>query len=302
MRHTILFTMAIIPSLAVAQVWCPPGAQWHDGFSYATSNGYNVRTYAGDSAVGGYNAQRISGESLWFTWDPTPQYHNNVLQDVFTRIENGILFIWHSQGGFYPPYWDTLAWFGAVPGDHWQVLEPEDFGCTCSYTVIDTGHISISSMSLRYVRTTTDCPWPGPAEPTFIERIGSVHGIFLDECQTGDPDTTLRCYEDVDMSYVTGIASACDLVVNMEEWGSTLPFTLTPDPANNALELRIVSPSPRALRLELLDASGRRHAAVVIPMGTSSHRISTTGLASGLHVARVCNADGSCWTVKWAKE
>lgn len=104
------------------------------------------------------------------------------------------------------------------------------------------------------------------------------------------------------MSYVTGIASACDLVVDMQEPASIAPFMLTQDPASDGIELRFFPAALGDLWLTLLDASGRIQSNMLIPKGTSTQRISTTGFASGVHMAWVCDADNGCWAVKWVKE
>lgn len=283
------------------QEWCPQGATWYFGFEGPTFNGYNKHIYVGDSVLWGQLSQKILNETHYFTWSPTPQYFTYTTLDL-TRTEDGVLYLWHGQGGFYPPYWDTLAWFGAAPGDYWRVLQPEDFGCDCQFTVLDTGHADLSGLSLRYVNTAvegSDCPsYP----QTFIERIGSLQGIFFGECGYGWPDTTMRCYADIDMNYTTGIVSSCDLISGMQELASLAPFTLTQDPASDALELRFFSPTTSELRLILLDMSSRAHEEASISRGTTVHRISTTGLASGMFVVRVCDAGSGRWAVKWVKE
>jgi hypothetical protein len=96
---------------------------------------------------------------------------------------------------------------------------------------------------------------------------------------------------------------ACDtahIVLGLEELTAAPPFALVQQ--ENALELRFNAPTATELRLGLLDASGRIHAEAFIPRGVTVHRIGTTGLASGLHVVRVCDAGRGCWAVKWVKE
>jgi hypothetical protein len=274
--------------LLFAQQWCPPGAEWYEGFSYATSNGYHHRYYDGDSTVGGFLAKRVAGESHWYSWDP-PQYYDAVLPEMFTRVDDGILYIWHSQGGMFPPYWDTLAWFSAVPGDSWQVLQPEDFGCGCSYTVTDTGHVTLVGWSLRYVQTTTDCPWTGPAAPTFIERVGSMHGIFLDECQTGEPDTSLRCYQDLDLIYSTGIAPACDHVLDIDLGSIVATASIGPNPALDQIFIML----PATLQhgtVRLWDTTGR----IVFGSSplTSPMTIDISGLAQGAYECQILDRAG----------
>ncbi len=96
---------------------------------------------------------------------------------------------------------------------------------------------------------------------------------------------------------------ACDsvhIVLGLEELTAAPPFVLVQD--GHALELRFHSPTTTDFQLQLLDISGRVRAEALIPRGTTIHRIPSTGLASGVHLVRVCDAGRGCWTVKWVKE
>lgn len=96
---------------------------------------------------------------------------------------------------------------------------------------------------------------------------------------------------------------ACDtahIVLGLEEPTTAPPFVLVQ--VGGVLELRFFSPTTSSLQLNLVDASGRSLAEALIPRGTTIHRIPSTGLASGVHLVRVCDAGRGCWTVKWVKE
>lgn len=291
-----------------AQSWCPSSAAWYFDIQFGTTTGYALFAYNGDSVVGGRNAKVIDHEGHYFNSSTQVTNHYD-FPKVITALDSGVLYIWHGQGEWYEPYWDTLVWFGAVPGDYWEVLQPEDFSCSCGYTVTDTGHVNIAGLSLRYVQTTSDCVDLGLSvgleDPMFIERFGGVHDIFLDECQTPQLDTTLRCYQDVDITYMTTIAPTCDLIVGTGPGASSGPvplFTFFHDPVEAMCELRLGSPTTDDLRWQLLDASGRQHVEAIIPRGTSMHRIGTAGMAAGLYTLRVCDAKAGCQTVKWVRQ
>lgn len=305
----IKFALAIAFELCISwaslgQVWCPPDAQWHYQVQFGSTNGYDRFDYVADTNFNGKAAKLITGSGNYHDWHSAAIDHYN-LGSIFTAMENGVLYLWHGQGGLLPPYWDTLIWFSAIPGNHWDVLQPEDFACPCSYTVIDTGHITLAGMWLRYVQTSNDCGGPGNENPMFVERIGGFHGTFLDECQTGDTDTTLRCYQDDEITVITGIASTCNLIDGItvdQVLSPNAMFDAAPDEAGTTLELRFFSPTTSDLQLKLLDMSGRTLTESAIPRGATTYRISTTGLASGLHVVQVSDARNGCWAVKWVKE
>lgn len=260
MRGPLAYVLVLLPFLASAQQWCPPGATWHfsSGSDSGPYNGYVRNTYTGDTLFSGQNAQKIFIEWSYFTWTPTPYFEYSA-GTSFTYVQNEVLYCWYGPGGFPGPYWDTLIWFGAAPGDQWQVLQPGDFVCDCKYAVVDTGHTVIGGQSLRFVQTIMDCPdWLGLDSIRFVERIGSFRGLPWGECYIGAEDTILRCYEDVDMTLSTGIADSCDFINGLPSIRTTLDILLWPNPASDHLYISFRSTAPANGAFRLFDASGKQ--------------------------------------------
>lgn len=158
---------------AYAQAWCPPGATWHYGFATSNSNGYEKYTYMGDTVFNAVQYQLIAKEVHSYTQNP-PGYHVIQAPDIYMRLVDDVLM------GFGPRGLDTLVWFDAVPGDAWQVLQPEDSGCLCDQLVTDTGHVVLDGVSLRFLRTEVTSPFFECMSATrlFVERIGSYGSFF----------------------------------------------------------------------------------------------------------------------------
>lgn len=230
---------AVLPWLCPTlqgQVWCPPGATWHYGFNYPQYNGYYKYTYLGDTVIGGITETVIGKVGHFYMQDP-PGYHVVPEADVRTRMENGVLYIFHDPPGSQSgAAWDTLIWYSAVPGDHWQVLPPDDFECDIRFLVTDTGHAVLAGIGLRYVQTTVMEGGTALGTRRFLERIGSMLGTFRGECLEIYADTTLRCYQDIGMNYAPPNAPACDFISAIEEASvqAALVF-LFPNPGTDVL-------------------------------------------------------------------
>jgi len=213
---------------------------------------------------------------------------------------DGVLSIFHDPGIWINGYWDTLVWFGAGPGDRWEVLQPEDFLCPSFFTLTDTGHTEIAGESLHFVRTTIVSEGEEAPGPMFVERIGSVRGIFFGECGTGDPDTTLRCYSDVGMSYSTMIAPDCDLVDAIGEDGpQSRSIHVFPNPGTD--QVTITDPNGQWIeRVIVRDALGR----VCQEKTMRSDRVvlDVEALLSGCYTIQAFTEEGKQRTVQWIKQ
>ncbi len=284
-----------------AQTWCPPGATWWFGFSYGSAYGYKMYAYTGDTLVDAYTAQKITVEVHSHTINP-PQDNVYMEAPYLTRMENGVLYRHQAPALSQPFQWDTLIWYSAVPGDHWQVLQPQDFTCNGQFVVTDTGHVQVAGMSLRYVQT--DYPDEfGEVfySPLFVERIGCVYGTFLEECglPVFEPDTILRCYQDVDLAYTVPNAPACDLVSGISPEHGRERVVLYPNPGASGFIVEM--PAGLADWLELTDATGRPVLADrLIGQRTS---IPVGQIASGIYLWTV--RDGRSRPVahgRWVKE
>lgn len=115
---SIFFLLGLNSVPASAQSWCPPGAEWHFNGNHQSwgpdpiiTYGTKAATYEGDTTIGGYPAQRIS-QTSYSRISTDPVVHAFSDTDLFTRIDNDVVYLWEPAELEF----DTLYWFGAAPG------------------------------------------------------------------------------------------------------------------------------------------------------------------------------------------
>ncbi|QQR85226.1 MAG: hypothetical protein IPJ76_11435 [Flavobacteriales bacterium] len=198
MRNVTLILGLAAATLVQAQSWCPPGARW----TFNTSDvgfveSQTFLTYVGDTVVDGFPSQHIAQVSaITQLWGNDTLIVNDQLP-VFTRVDGDVVFDWDYSD------WDTLFWFGSVPGDEWQ---PHwSFGWECPdrvLHVLDTSTIVIDGLALRHLDV--EVYWSGV--PTGIvssitERIGGGSWQAPPPCGAAECTCTMICYRDNDISH-----------------------------------------------------------------------------------------------------
>jgi hypothetical protein len=267
--------------LANAQSWCPPGAQWtyEAGMFLA---GFNRMSYTHDTLIAGFNAQVIDRYSAIQYPQPPPDplfsgppYISYTPISVITRSEADVVYT--LQGGV----WDTLYWFGAVPGDRWFPSHINDTTCM-PLIVTDTGTIVIDGVPLRRLEV---------AGYTVIERIGCTWDMFL-YCPNWiiDGPMGMRCYRDNEISS----GSDCEALVGVDEKTEEERPICAPNPGTDHFTLSL---PPGTHAITLVDATGR----AVLHQNANGGRaiFDTAGLPSGIYFVRI---DHGVQPVRWVKE
>jgi hypothetical protein len=268
-----------------AQIWAPQGAEWYYGYSRFGISGYVKITYSDDtlisenvSPVQYHNCQKL------IKTDYSYNHINSILDtvhigDEYTYSNEDTVFL-YKYNHFY-----VLYDFSAQPGDSWFV--PPTYGDICdslvTVTVVSTGDTIINSEELRYfvVDSYEESAWMLCG--LVIEKIGPVDRYMLPEqncfidLEEGGP---LRCYNDDDFQYVTGIASSCDYIpVGINEADNDY-FEIYPNPAVNTI--RIDCPPGKTYHLILRNLMG---ASVLESSGISNGMsINISGFTPGIYI------------------
>ncbi|MGV9012898.1 MAG: T9SS type A sorting domain-containing protein [Flavobacteriales bacterium] len=249
----------------------------------------------GDTVIDGLTTQTIAMDGHYYSQDP-PGYHDYEGVDIHTKLDDGVLYTYQPDVAL----WDTLIWYSATPGDQWQVLQPSDFYCGCMYSVTDTGHTEVEGMSLRYVQTTVIGDECESVTRRFLERIGSVYGTFLVECQDGEIDTTLRCYQDVDMNYSPANAPECDFISAVDELPTRQAVNIYPNPGMDQFTLELPA-FAFADQMELYDAWGKK--VLVVGLMRERTQVDVSILPRGLYAYRMVDkAKGTVANGTWLKQ
>ncbi len=290
MRTATLIGFLIFATLAFTQSWCPPGAVW----GYDTGNpwfeGQAKYMYTGDTVVDGHSAQRIT-QWTQMIWQGT--FIENGPAHFFTRTDGDVVWEWNGA------VWDTLYWFSAVPGDHWQPFWP--FGEDCpdhAWHVTDTATVIIDDVPLRRI-------WVEMREngelsgnwTMFTERIGGGGGFIFPglppcgaiyECYC-----TYGCYRDDEINS----DNSCMLTLALTEAQSgNEVLQMHPNPGNTTFQLSGLGHRPAHLRL--LDLQGR----VVLTNNLMDRQpVDTSTLPTGAYLVEV-SMDTGRRVVRWVKE
>ena len=283
-----LLSLALLPLLAAAQSWCPPGATWtyEAGMFLA---GFTRMSCTGDTLVDGYTAQIIDRYSAVqypqpppgpiFSGPPVVSYTPVA---VITRAEGDVVFT--LQGG----EWDTLYWFGAAPGQGWTAAHVQEGQDCAPFVVADTGTTVIDGMALRWIEIES---WY-----RVYERIGSTWDMYM-YCPNWiiDGPMGMRCYSDDEISFqlTTG---ACEQLVGVDDRRSTYWTNPFPNPGTSHFTLKL-PPGPHTITL--FDATGR----MVLQQRTTDARpgIATEALPAGLYRISVRDERGGVMSATWIK-
>ena len=286
-----LLPLVLLPLLGAAQSWCPPGATWTHEYADVLGGYFGVQrvVYVGDTVVGGSSAQRLNQTYVVAPWGSST-YSTYTMFSLFTRYDDGVVYIWDNNGAY-----DTLFWFGAVPGDHWSAPGWPDDG-DITLTVVDTATVIMDGVPLR---RSVVAPFNGQPIDTLYERIGG-NFLYLNGFSwflTDMPYSGLLCYSDQDMDYTAMGVSDCGYTLSVQDRPgaqSAVPF---PNPGTTHFTLDL---PPRPHTITFFDATGR----VVLQQRTTDARpvIATEVLPAGLYRIAVGDVQGAVMGTTWLKE
>ena len=288
MKHFVLLQFLLASGLASnAQSWCPPGAQWIYDMGSPWTAALAQFTYAGDTIVDGYPAQRIDRiQHMTFpvneVWDWGP---------FFTRTNGDVVWEWNGAE------WDTLYWFSALPGDSWQPFWFDWDDCPDhAWLVVDTSTTVVSGIPLRtlFVVLTELGEPTGTASRMIYERIGGGGGYgFPDLAPCGniiECYCTFSCYQDDD---ITPQGGPCALPLGVVERADP-GLVIHPVPASETLTIS----APLHTRLESIDLigmDGRTVLSMAQGIGPST-TLDVQQLPNGIYVVHARTGNGLYFT------
>ncbi|MBP7407392.1 MAG: T9SS type A sorting domain-containing protein [Flavobacteriales bacterium] len=274
--------MLIGSNFSWGQIWCPPGATWtyEAGLILA---GFQRMSYTHDTLVGGYTAQVIDRYSAiqYPQAPPGPTYGGPPIisydpVSVITRSADDVVF---TLSGIT---WDTLYWFGAVPGDHWYPAHAVDTNCE-PLLVSDTGTMVVDDVSLR---------WLNVSGTTVIERIGSTFDLYM-YCPNYiiDGPTGMRCYSDDEIAYALNVIN-CESLVGLNELAGSPGLLIFPNPGIEHFNLNDLEFGEL---IEVYDVTGK----IALKQRSTgpSMRIDASGLSPGAYHIRAGTS-----AVRWMKK
>lgn len=217
-----------------------------------------VFNYVGDTVLDGFVSQHIARTGVMTViWgiDTLIISHG---PDVVTRTEPDIVYYWLPTS----QEWDTLHWFGAVPGDKWTPGWEQEYGTSDTYLLVtDTGMMELDGVVLRTL--TVQGIYEGQPDPMgdllLVERIGYAGRYFFPfppymvlECTC-----MLGCYADDEIRYPPS-TFPCELTLGVSDAGTidAGSWNVAPVPFRERFTVHSDYPQ-QAATIVLLDMTGR---------------------------------------------
>ena len=203
MKYRLLFIITIsLNTIAIAQVeFAPVGAKWTmDRIVFTTPTFFQIQPRVmectGTEIIQDKVCKKIEGDFFCGSPGGLP---------VYLYQEEGKVFFY----SIATEQFELLYNFDALPGESWVTTgyEIEDYflwGNALTITVlsldemiIDGDTLTVQNVSFNIDGNTIIYDWG----IKFIEKIGSLRGMFPRYGLCDEPDLTLRCYEDPESEY-----------------------------------------------------------------------------------------------------
>ena len=213
----------------------------------------------------------------------------------------GLSFIHVPSVGF-----DTLYNMNAEIGDRWLLTaSPEQCDSTSYLGVVDTGHVVMDGISLRWLAVDIYIPQMTVSvnQDTIVERMGTLQSYLPPQngCVAGLDGSlggALRCYHDNEVNYMANWVDACEIPLSVADQASMdAKLRLYPNPGSNMLHLESMGRSTADVLVT--DATGRTITQTTMQAGTIG--LNAAQWALGFYQVQVTTDDGSVIR-KWVKQ
>ncbi|MBC8320590.1 MAG: T9SS type A sorting domain-containing protein [Bacteroidetes bacterium] len=237
----IILNTFLFQNKSFAQIWSPSGAEWYYDYINAWITGYVKITYIGDTVISDnsnpsqtHNCRILSKTFYSFN-------HLNYLLDTtelgyeYTYSNNDTVFLFRN-GNFY-----VLYDFSANINDTWIIPQTYEAFCDTIGTirVTSVGDTLINGEELRFINVEPEDQSEWVIQGLIIEKLGPINHYMLPEQNCiadlfeGGP---LRCYNDDNFEFTTGVSSYCDFIVSLQESNND-SLNVYPNPADGQITL-----------------------------------------------------------------
>ncbi len=286
------------PALVLGQNWCPPGATWlYETGDPMASFGSVQYTYAGDTLVDGWSAQKIKGMGYYVV--SVGEFADTVHTtepDVLTRTDGDLVYFWMAD----PQAWDTLYWFGAVPGDRWNPGWDCEDGAYVA--VVDTGTTMVEGIPLRTLDLEVWWNNDLAGGTTIMERVGDIHGCIQlrSPCGIWESACQFSCYRDNEIEGYPDATATCRLNVGLEPLPAmAMGLSVWPVPFQDRLIVETAQVM-RQGKARLVDLSGWE--VLRVPFEGKRLELEAPGLPAGLYVLQLVDGEGNRGQVPVVKQ
>lgn len=271
MRPLLPFSFLLCASLNAQSIFAPIGAKWtyEEHYAFIPDSNLVVIESIADTVFQGRTCKVLETTGDIYC---TPEYR-------YVYASNDTVYFWEPVSGFF----SKLHIMNAVPGQQWdmRVSAPNfNLALVAGVTVGSVSTTVIDGLTLRTQTQSVDVP--GMAyfgTGNVIERLGDLRYLFpwgTGACD-GDYITTLRCYEDPDISWINPLLPQCDLITGIGEHSAASALRIVPSltEVGTPIVLSTTDASMRSYRVA--DMTGRTIATGTLVNGTATLLLDQAG-------------------------
>ncbi|MEO8066312.1 MAG: hypothetical protein ABI599_01340 [Flavobacteriales bacterium] len=271
MRPFIPLPFLLCASLNAQTIFAPLGAKWtyEEHYAFIPDSNIVVVESIADTVMLGRTCKvlEVTGDIYC-----TPSYR-------YVYASNDTVFFWEPVAGLF----SVLHIMNAVPGQQWDMwVSAPNFALTM-VAGVTTNAVSttvISGLTLRTQSQSVDVP--GMAyfgTGNVIERLGDLRYLFpwgTGACD-GDYITTLRCYEDPDITWLNPQVPQCDLITGIGEHSPVSPLRIAPSLTEVGTPIAISTTDASVRSYRVTDMTGRTIATGSFAHGTAPLQLPRAG-------------------------
>lgn len=271
MRAFVPLSLLLFTSLNAQTTFAPIGAKWTYEEHYAfipDSDLVTIESIA-DTLMQGHTCKVLEVTGAIYC---TPSYR-------YVYASNDTVFFWEPVAGFF----SVLHIMNAVPGQQWDMWVSAPNAGLALVAGVTMGSVSttvISGVTLRTQSQSVDVPGMAyMGTGNVIERLGDLRYLFpwgTGACD-GDYITTLRCYEDPDITWLNPLLTQCDFIMGVDEPLAGASFLVTPSLALAGEPIFLSSSDASRQSFTVLDMMGRRVSDGVMVNGKATLRLMAAG-------------------------
>lgn len=236
MRYTLIVITFYSMHWASAQGFGEANAKWNFSYADFSSSGIVQWTTAGDTVIS-ENICKIFSKTYEITDFPADSLITGSYPDDILYEDSGVVY-WHNPE---LEVFDTLFWFGAVPGQSWSIAAPSIHGFDVTYVVTDTATLNINGLdrkmlSVQYSSGVAD------GDDILIEGIGPTVGYMTPWDQISasvdgehEGNSFLCFYDDNIGEYKTSEEVQCDFTLADDDFWVNEQISIYPNPATQIL-------------------------------------------------------------------
>ena len=183
--------------------------------------------------------------------------------------------------------------FSVTPEQTVLVINPSGFGIQMKVTSVD----SIEVYGVKRLRIQLKGLYNDTITDTWIEKIGSMHGILNSFYADGNQNKQLLCVtENNNQIYSNELYPNCYYTLNSFTSNIQRPLCekirVYPNPVSGELFVEPTQPFDEGFTLELYSIKGERIKTECLEGGSNLHRMDVSSLKSGIYILRLISASG----------